>query len=151
MKPIHRILVPVDGGLEAAATSAAVDLARQYGAEVVVFHAYEPPAYIYPTIAVDALPVTLETSEDVALAAVETLVDGLRQRSPDVRVRGVTRRGFAREQILDAIRDLDCDLVVMATHGRRGLSRAVLGSVAEQVVRRSPVPVLTVHPTATAA
>ncbi len=48
--------------------------------------------------------------------------------------------------ILRAARDLDADLIVMATHGRRGIDRFILGSVAEQIVRESPKPVLTVKP-----
>lgn len=53
-------------------------------------------------------------------------------------------RGSPTERILCEIKDLEVDLVVLGTHGRRGIARAVMGSVAETVVRRSPVPVLTV-------
>ena len=49
------------------------------------------------------------------------------------------------ERILDAVKEANVDLIVMGTQGRRGLPRLILGSVAEKVVRLSPVPVLTVH------
>ena len=53
--------------------------------------------------------------------------------------------GLPAESILEAQERLGADLLVMATHGRRGLKRLVLGSVAEKVVRESAIPVLTVH------
>ncbi len=56
--------------------------------------------------------------------------------------------GDPAEQVLETARDLDADLIVMGTHGRKGLSHLVLGSVAERVVRESPIPVLTAHSTA---
>jgi nucleotide-binding universal stress UspA family protein len=55
------------------------------------------------------------------------------------------KRGVAWRQILLAIEETAADLVVMGTHGRQGLSRALIGSIAEKVVRLSPVPVLTVR------
>ncbi len=56
------------------------------------------------------------------------------------------REGRPTEEIEAAVRELGCDLVVMATHGRSGLRRAVLGSVADHVVRHTPgAPVLLVH------
>jgi nucleotide-binding universal stress UspA family protein len=50
-----------------------------------------------------------------------------------------------REAILTAAQELSADLVIMGTHGRHGIARALIGSVAEAIVRVSPVPVLTVH------
>jgi len=145
MRPIRRILLATD--LTAACESAAdvaLEMASRFDAEVVVFHAYEAPAYVYPAVAVDALGETLEVSEDAAAAGVEALAARLRGRY--ARVRGVTGHGLARQEILAAITSLECDLVVMTTHGRSGLARALLGSVAELIVRSSPVPVVTVHP-----
>jgi len=57
----------------------------------------------------------------------------------------IVATGDARDSILEAVRLTDADLIVMGTHGRRGVSRLVLGSVAEDVVRRAPCPVLTVR------
>jgi nucleotide-binding universal stress UspA family protein len=68
-----------------------------------------------------------------------------RLASSGAEVISVLRPGVAWEEILAAAQALDAGLIVMGTHGRRGLPRAVLGSVAEKVVRLSPIPVLTVH------
>ncbi len=57
----------------------------------------------------------------------------------------VVRRGPAAAEVLKAARDFESDLIVIPTHGRRGLGRLVLGSVAERVIREAPVPVLTVR------
>ncbi|MGB9441534.1 MAG: universal stress protein [Desulfobacterales bacterium] len=56
--------------------------------------------------------------------------------------------GPAAEKIIEAAKDKDADMIVMATHGRTGLSHALMGSVAEKVVRQAPCPVLTIRPKA---
>jgi nucleotide-binding universal stress UspA family protein len=56
------------------------------------------------------------------------------------------KTGDARDMIDEAAKELGADLIVMGTHGRRGFSRALLGSVAETVVRTAPCPVLTIRP-----
>jgi len=58
----------------------------------------------------------------------------------------VVRRGFAYEEIMRFVDEEEIDLIVMATHGRTGLPHIIMGSVAERVVRHSPVPVLTIKP-----
>lgn len=63
----------------------------------------------------------------------------------DVPWRAVLREGFPSEEILGQLRVGEHDLLVMGTHGRTGLSRVLLGSVAERVLREAPVPVLVVH------
>jgi nucleotide-binding universal stress UspA family protein len=60
-------------------------------------------------------------------------------------MRGITRQGETWRVIAETAEELGAGLVVMGTHGRRGLPRAILGSVAEKVVRTAPCPVLTVH------
>jgi len=72
-----------------------------------------------------------------------------RERIPAaVRYETLVISGDAAERVLETVRGLGADLIVMGTHGRSGLSHLVLGSVAERVVRESPVPVMTVHATA---
>ena len=84
----------------------------------------------------------------------ETLRETGREAVRDVEVAGtqagltvVTEvvEGNPHEEILEFVAEHDIDMVVMGTHGRTGLDRALMGSVAERVVRRSPVPVLTVR------
>ncbi|GIW73083.1 MAG: universal stress protein UspA [Planctomycetota bacterium] len=65
---------------------------------------------------------------------------------PEVRAIAVARRGVPAETIVQAARELEADLIVLGTMGRSGLSRLLFGSVADKVVRTSPVPVLTVGP-----
>ena len=65
------------------------------------------------------------------------------ERCPSAR--GVLRQGVAWEQILENAKEAGADLLVIGTHGRRGVAHAFLGSVAVKVVRASPIPVLTVR------
>jgi len=66
------------------------------------------------------------------------------------KIRYHIRRGDPFEAILEASEDLMTELVVLATHGRTGLKRLVIGNVAEKIVRHAPCPVLTVKPKASA-
>jgi universal stress protein A len=76
----------------------------------------------------------------------EQLVNLGRERIPAaVRYETLVMSGDPAEQVLNSARGLDIDLIVMGTHGRKGLSHLVLGSVAEQVVREAQTPVLTAH------
>jgi nucleotide-binding universal stress UspA family protein len=69
----------------------------------------------------------------------------VQQKLPQAKA--ILRSGVPWREILSAVEDVAADLVVMGTHGRRGVSHALLGSVAEKIVRLSPVPVLTVRDT----
>jgi len=69
-----------------------------------------------------------------------------RNIDPELRLTQVVRSGHAAEEITRFSQEENVDLIVMATHGRTGVKHALLGSVAEKVVRRSPVPVMTVKP-----
>jgi nucleotide-binding universal stress UspA family protein len=62
-----------------------------------------------------------------------------------VRYETLVITGDSAEQVLNTARGLDIDLIIMGTHGRKGLGHLVLGSVAEKVVRESQIPVLTAH------
>jgi nucleotide-binding universal stress UspA family protein len=69
-----------------------------------------------------------------------------RERIPAaVRCETLVISGDPAERVLETARGLNADLIVMGTHGRKGLGHLVLGSVAERVVRESPIPVLTTH------
>jgi nucleotide-binding universal stress UspA family protein len=76
-------------------------------------------------------------------AALDNLINPRRSLARIGRV--VLRTGDARDLILHGCEDVQADLIVMGTHGRRGLRRALLGSVAEAIVRTAPCPVLTVR------
>lgn len=134
------ILVPVDfepPSMHALETG--LQLAHKIGAEVVLLHVYGLPVYVYPGMD----PIIAPTlNREIAEAATRAL-DQLAESSGGLR--RIVRSGNAAEEILAVIDELRPSMVVMGTHGRSGLARWVLGSVAEQVSRRSSIPVLTVR------
>jgi nucleotide-binding universal stress UspA family protein len=143
MTPIRHILVPHDFGEPAQhAFDYATELAEKLGARITLVHAYEVPVYGFP----DGVVLTTEMSGQIERAA-HTALDGVAARGtrPGVDVKVELRQGPAWSEIDAAAKQLGADLVVMGTHGRKGVARALLGSVAEKVVRTSPVPVLTIH------
>lgn len=144
MSPPTQILVPIDfSPYSEQALEYAVGLAHALGAKVHLVNAIGMPALGAPelglaftTSMIDQL--TVENRKEL-----DKLAATHRNGSNIGEV--MVRTGDARDVILQAAEQLGADLIIMGTHGRRGLSRALLGSVAESVVRTSPVPVLTVR------
>lgn len=143
-RPIERILVPHDFSETAdAALTMALDLAAKLRARVTILHAYEAPTYVFP----ESVVATADLVGQIRGAAEEALAN-LKERVEKpggVQVETMLRQGVAWSEIDRAAKELSADLVVMGTHGRRGISRALIGSVAEKVVRTASCPVLTVH------
>ncbi len=138
------ILVPTDFSEHAdQALAYAVDLATQLGATVHLVHAISVPAVGIPELGVAYSSVTMENAVDAAQKELEARAARLRDRVSLGPVR--VEVGDARDVIDRAAETLSADLIVMGTHGRRGLRRMLLGSVAEAVVRSAPCPVLTVR------
>ena len=138
-----RILVPTDGSSEGElAVCHALDLAAVHGASVRAIYVVDTARY-----AGMPMETTWEGVGDLlyddAEAALSTVRELAAAREVDVET-AVVEGSPSREIITDA-EDADCDLVVMGTHGRGGIDRLLLGSVAEKVVRGSSVPVLTVR------
>jgi nucleotide-binding universal stress UspA family protein len=135
----RHILVPTDfGGPAETALAIAITLASRFDAKVTLVHAYATPATVYGDR--QYWP-TADLARE-AHRALDAAVAKTRERYP--RTEGITLRGDAREVIPQIARERAADLVAMGTHGRRGLPRLILGSVAEVIVRASPVPVLTI-------
>lgn len=148
MVAIARILVPTDFSEPAAAAlKYALALTTEFGSTLHLMHVVPEP-YVYPWgTEVSTMPLVdlLTQSEAQAGERLKTLVDntgGLKGR-----VRTATAIGTPVDRILQYIADERIDLVVMGTHGRGAVGHLLLGSVAERMVRRSPVPVLTVKGT----
>jgi nucleotide-binding universal stress UspA family protein len=140
---IKRILVPHDFSPTADnALAFALDLATKLGAAITVMHAYEYPMLSYPEGPALTADLVLEI-EKAARVALDGVVS--RARRPGVPMDATLRQGPAWAEILAAANEARAELIVIGTHGRRGLSRALLGSVAEKVVRTAPCPVLTVR------
>lgn len=149
---IRRILVPVDFSERSVpALRYALDIAKEMGARVDVVHVWEPPAYVAPDMMVslaeeDGDRTIAELARTEISKEMQRLLEELNERG-DGGVKGRLEVGAVPKTIINLANSGEYDLVVIATHGRTGISRLVLGSVAEQVVRSAECPVLTLHGT----
>jgi len=147
MLAVRRILVPIDFSPPSrAALEYAVALAAPLGASLEVLHVWEPPAYVGPeAVAFVPVDVARQAWEEVrggVQGEVEHLVAAVAGTFP-VHVSVIP--GTPAELIPEVAAEVGAELVVMGTHGRTGLARVLMGSVAEAVVRRAPCPVLTLR------
>jgi nucleotide-binding universal stress UspA family protein len=141
---ITHILVPTDFSADAnAAFTYAQELARKYDAPVHVLHVVEDP------LAAGAWSSDVYTAQIAGLQInlVRDAEQRLRRSVPDDggAVSIEVRTGNAAKQIVEAARETGADLIVMGTRGRTGVAHAIMGSVAERVVRLAPCPVLTLR------
>ena len=114
-------------------------MAKDYGAVLTLLHVVELEAYTL--LANTNVPPGQVTFGEAAMAA---LADLRRKESRvGVQINLFVRIGHPQEEILTLARNINADLIVMATHGRSGFEQMMLGSTAERVVRHSPCPVLT--------
>ena len=144
MSPPKVILVPTDFSLSAeTALDRALEFAAKVGAKVYVMHAYQLPVVGFPDGVL--LPTAEIASRIVTWAQSELAACVARRKESSVEIVPILKQADPRDAVISTAEDLSADLVVMGTHGRHGLARALIGSVAESVVRTSPVPVMTVH------
>jgi nucleotide-binding universal stress UspA family protein len=146
---LTQIAVPLDGSAAAeAAVPVAIELARALDARVTLLRVEQ---FVYTMVTAEPIayvPDLTEMDNHVANAAQEYL-DGVRaQVASDVQVEVLLLRGAPVATLMDILAHDAVDLVVMTTHGRGGVRRLVLGSVADRLVR-SGAPVLLVRPPAT--
>jgi nucleotide-binding universal stress UspA family protein len=141
---IQRILVATDFTETADyAVDYAVDLAQSLGASVTIMHAYEIPTISFPD---GGLVVTQELAARIVEVASEALrVTVARVADRGVRVTAVLREGHPRDEVTALAEQIDAQLIVLGTHGRRGIARVLLGSTAENVIRTSLRPALVVR------
>jgi nucleotide-binding universal stress UspA family protein len=141
MLPKH-ILVPTDlsDGAEQA-LDYACELARLLGSQIHLLNVISIPALGVPELGV---ALTASMIDELVVSNQDALDRLARSRSANVG-QVMVRTGDARDVINQTASELGVDLIVMGTHGRRGLSRALLGSVTENVVRTAPCAVLTVR------
>ena len=134
---LKKVLVPLDfSACSKKALEYAVPFAKQNDAELVLLNVIEP----YPPV------------PQLELVDVETIQDNLRELEivresvgDDVLCRSEVRTGVPHVEIVQEARQNDIDLIILSTHGHKGLSHVFLGSTAEKVVRNAPCPVLTVR------
>ena len=145
MPTFKHILVPTDfSEASSAAIELAITMASQFNAELTLLHVWQLPVYPY----LELIAISPELTNSVEKAAAECLASKLKEvqlRLP--RAQSKLMLGVPWQQIVDVIKESKADLLVIGTHGRRGLEHALMGSVAEKLVRLSPVPVLTARGT----
>jgi len=138
MLAVRTILHPTDFSEQSQyALWLACALARDYGARLIVLHIADMPTVFYGEGVVPPNP------EELRVAVREQL-DRLQIPYANVRAERRLEQGDAVTEILRVTQETHADLIVMGTHGRTGLGRLLMGSVAEQVVRQAACPVLTV-------
>ncbi|MCO4768984.1 MAG: universal stress protein [Deltaproteobacteria bacterium] len=148
MNAIDTVLVPIDfSDCAASVVQRASQLAAQVHARVVLMHAVDTPVGLSP----DAI---IEDDEGAPVRAGDHMRGAAESRMPDylalarsegVEATSTVAPGKPAEAILATADALSADLIVMGTHGRQGLKRMLIGSVAEAVVRRADAPVMTLR------
>src|SRR5262245_39004898 len=138
MLPIAQILHPTDfSESSGCAWQLACALAHDYGARLVALHVMPPPTIVYGE------GITPPEPED-AMRQVQAQLDHLSVPEGNVRAERQLVEGDAVTETLRIAREMPADLVVMGTHGRTVFERMLMGSVAEQILRKATCPVLTV-------
>ena len=144
MISFKKILCPIDySDCSAKALRYAAGMALKDSARLYLMHVIDKRVFDYGGPIYEA-PATPDSE------AVIKLEEKLRESIPkevkgEIQVETLVTMGIPAEEILKAARDNGADVIVMGTHGRTGIAHAVMGSVAENVVRRAPCPVLTVR------
>jgi universal stress protein A len=137
---LKKILVPVDfSACSRKALEYAIPLAEQFGAELTLLHVLPSSPPVPELGPVDVVGIDDATQELEALQA------SVRTAVPSQSVLRIVRTGDPQVEIIRVARQRGIDLIVLSTHGRTGLSRVLLGSTAEKVVRHAPCPVLVVR------
>ncbi len=138
MLPIRTILHPTDFSEGSAyACRLACAVARDSHARLILLHVFPPPILISGEALLPPDPEEIKAELQAQLQALKIEDDG-------IQVERRVQEGYPGADIPRVARETKADLIVMGTHGRTGLSRLLMGSVAEQIVRRAPCPVLTV-------
>lgn len=146
MITIRRILAPTDLSDHARpALRYAVELADKFAAELILLHVV-PDAILALPDAVMPTPASLPDLSAMTAAGRQGLAHLIAaEKLEPHRPRAEVRIGSPAAEIVAAAADLHADLICITTHGRGGLARVVMGSVAEAILRQAPCPVLTVR------
>lgn len=146
----RKIIYPTDFSLAAAAVfDMAQRLARDSDSLLLIVHVVEPVAAATPGTV--APPVTLggtnlsDTQQQQAMDEAHEELRKIVPNDPSIRFEHRLIEGLASEAILSLVEEEQADLIIMGTHGRTGLKRLLMGSVAEKIVRYASCPVLTLR------
>jgi len=153
----EKILVPVDDIKSAGlALTNAKEIAKATGASIVLLHVVTPDSPLIITdehvAGVHAAPSVVERAQQDEAVHLSNQQEILQASADEISSEGVSVSaeavlGSAHTEIIRAVRNFGADLVILSTHGRRGVSRAFLGSVADEVVHDADVPVMLVDRT----
>ncbi len=145
MVEIKKILCAVDFSDSSSKISDyAKTLAAKHNAKLLVIYA-APSLSQY--VGFHVPPNSIENFVgEIVSGAEKTMETYLSENFPGLQVEGKVVTGYAAEEIIKAAEEEQVDMIVMGTHGRTGIDRILFGSVAEKVVKSSPIPVLTVRP-----
>ena len=139
------ILVPLDGSpLAEAVLPHAQALAKSEGAKIILLRVPSSPATEFISRDPAIIAKILEDMDQQTRDYVENKVTKL--KGEGILASGVIREGSIPDTIIEVAKENHADVITMSTHGRSGLQRILMGSVAEQVVSISPVPVMLFHP-----
>jgi nucleotide-binding universal stress UspA family protein len=148
MTMIDRILYATDlSSASEAAWDEARRLGRLFGAEILILHVVAPPLPVFPVEGYFPADIYAEILRDArrnAEKALDRLLGSIAGSGLNVRLR--LEEGPAASRILEVATQEAANLLVVGTHGRTGLKRATLGSIADRMVRQATCPVLTVRP-----
>lgn len=142
-----KILVPTDGSsLSEQAATAAIAFAHAHGGELVAVSVAHP----YPLMAAEsAVVLDAATESRILLELAQDNVDKVAQLAQAAGVAcksAIAMSFFPHEEIIKAARDNQCDLIFMASHGRHGISKLLAGSVTQEVLAYSTIPVMVLRP-----
>jgi len=139
-----RVLVPIDfSDTSKKAFQYALQFAKRFGCKIVLLHVIEPETSIAGTpLAVDMFA---QPEEDTAAAEAELALLAASSGSRQTSFGSAVRIGHAPNEITKAAKEMDVDLIVIATHGYTSWRHLCIGSTAERVVRTAPCPVLVVR------
>lgn len=145
MKEIKKILCAVDLSEHSKSVAEyALLLATTLKASVIVVYA-APSLSQY--VGFHVPPNTIENFVGEIVSGAEKSMDSfVLENFPGIEAKGKVIIGYAAEEILNTAKEDEVDLIVMGTHGRKGIDRILFGSVAEKVVKNADMPVLTVRP-----
>ncbi len=145
MPAIKKILCALDLSQHSALVADyAVTMAKAFDAEVVAV--YAAPA-LTQYVGFHVPPSSIENFVgEIITGAEKTMETFVAEHFSGIKATGKVVNGYAAEEILGLAESVGADLIIMGTHGRKGIDRLLFGSVAEKVVKTSPVPVMTVRP-----
>ena len=149
MFPFKKILVPTDfSDASFCALKMAGEMAKHFDTEILIVNVHKPIPQL-PKPRVEASETTFDISgyeKAIVAEARNNLVQlGTDYLGEQAHPKVIVREGEAAHEILDVAEQEQVDAIIIATHGRTGLSKIVFGSVAQRVVRRAKCPVLTIR------